>query len=171
MYLEKLGVFQLKKQTKCVSKFTDNLSFIIVLIYLIALIIPDLESLHLGITSAFKMVVKSYLKGKIWINEGVCKIHFVCKNNFFVEFLSSCFKLSLFVSSYLKWSRVPRKLPQIVLSCLKLAWGPLQLSQIILKGGCHNFQYFEHKFSWPWDWLENVKTKKNWLQKITKNVI
>ena len=24
-------------------------------------------------------------------------------------------------------------------------------------GGCHNFQYFDHKSSWHWDWWENFK--------------
>ena len=26
----------------------------------------------------------------------------------------------------------------------------------LLKGGCHNFQYFDQKFSWHWDWWVNV---------------
>jgi hypothetical protein len=27
---------------------------------------------------------------------------------------------------------------------------------IFIKGGCHNFQYFDHKSIWDWDWWENV---------------
>ena len=28
-----------------------------------------------------------------------------------------------------------------------------------LKGGCHDFQYLDHKCSWHWDWMENVFKK------------
>ena len=32
-----------------------------------------------------------------------------------------------------------------------------------LKGGCHDFQYFNHKSSWHWDWWKNI------LKKYLKN--
>ena len=38
-----------------------------------------------------------------------------------------------------------------------------------LKGGCHDFQYLDHKFSWHWDWWKNVKKKL--LEKLPENFI
>ena len=42
---------------------------------------------------------------------------------------------------------------------------------ITLKGGCHDFQYLDHKSSWHWDWWENVfkKCYLNIFQKIWLN--
>ena len=35
-------------------------------------------------------------------------------------------------------------------------------------GGCHSFQYFDQKYSWHWDWLENVKKKLFYLTNIVR---
>ena len=48
----------------------------------------------------------------------------------------------------------------IIVILVPVSKRPKQGLYFNLMGGCHNFQYFDHKSSWHWDWWENVKKKK-----------